>query len=227
MTHLIAASRPQCFRESPRTLKKRTGENFALITRKEELNAKRLQKLSPRYIFLPHWSYFVPSEVYKNYECIIFHMTDVPYGRGGSPLQNLIVRGHRKTMMTALRCVAGLDAGPVYLKRPLTLQGTAEEIYERAARLIEDMIVTIVKTQPLSRPQKGRPVTFKRRTPEQGNLDALTRTGQVYDFIRMLDAKGYPQAYLSTKNLRFEFSNAKVSKDTVTANVRITRKTYA
>jgi len=37
-------------------------------------------------------------------------MTDVPYGRGGSPLQNLIVRGHTETKLTALRCVRDLDA---------------------------------------------------------------------------------------------------------------------
>ena len=44
-------------------------------------------------------------------------MTDLPYGRGGSPLQNLIINGHKETMMSALRCVQELDAGPIYLKK--------------------------------------------------------------------------------------------------------------
>ncbi len=56
-------------------------------------------------------------------------MTDLPYGRGGSPLQNLIQRGHTSTMLTALRCGAGLDTGDVYLKQPLSLHGSAEEIF--------------------------------------------------------------------------------------------------
>ena len=47
-------------------------------------------------------------------------MTDLPYGRGGSPLQNLIVRGHKHTMISAIKCVKELDAGPIYLKKPLT-----------------------------------------------------------------------------------------------------------
>lgn len=32
-----------------------------------------------------------------------FHMTNFPYGRGGSPLQNLMKRGHHTTTITALR----------------------------------------------------------------------------------------------------------------------------
>ncbi len=37
------------------------------------------------------------------------HMTDVPYGRGGSPLQNLIARGHTSTKLTAMRMTAEVD----------------------------------------------------------------------------------------------------------------------
>ena len=42
------------------------------------------------------------SKIVKNYTCICFHMTDLPYGRGGSPLQNLILDG-KNTMITAFR----------------------------------------------------------------------------------------------------------------------------
>ena len=61
------------------------------------------------------------KEIIKRFECVCFHMADVPYGRGGSPLQNLIARGHRETKLTALRMVEDFDAGPVYSKMPLCL----------------------------------------------------------------------------------------------------------
>ena len=60
-------------------------------------------------------------------------MTDLPYGRGGSPLQNLIIRGHRDTQLTALKCEENVDEGPVYAKTPLSLSGSAEEILARGA----------------------------------------------------------------------------------------------
>jgi methionyl-tRNA formyltransferase len=60
-----------------------------LIDSQEQLNVEAIQTVSPQYIFFLHWSWKVPKELVDNCECICFHMTDVPYGRGGSPLQNL------------------------------------------------------------------------------------------------------------------------------------------
>jgi hypothetical protein len=62
-------------------------------------------------------------------------MSDVPYGRGGSPLQNLIVRGHRETKISELRMVADMDAGPVYRKEYLSLDGSARAIFECGAQI--------------------------------------------------------------------------------------------
>src|SRR5262245_52018328 len=81
----------------------------------DQLSLETLRAIGPRYVFFPHWSDRIPSDVHSNFECVIFHMTDVPFGRGGSPLQNLIVRGITKTRLTALRCVEEMDAGPVYI----------------------------------------------------------------------------------------------------------------
>ena len=76
---------------------------------------------STRYIFFLHWSLRVPKKIYASYECVC-HMTDVPYGRGGTPLQNLILRGHSQTKLSALRMVDEMDAGPVYTKKSLSLE---------------------------------------------------------------------------------------------------------
>jgi methionyl-tRNA formyltransferase len=76
--------------------------------------------------------------------CVVFHMTDVPFGRGGSPLQNLIARGIYETRLSALRCEAEVDAGTVYLKRSLSLHGLGEEIFMRAADAMAPMISEIV-----------------------------------------------------------------------------------
>jgi len=123
---------------------------------KSELTKAALEKIGPRYVFVAHWSWKIPAEIFDNFECIIFHMTDVPFGRGGSPLQNLIVRGIRDTKLTALRCVAEMDAGAVYMKRPLSLEGTAEEILRRASVLTGEMIKAILHSPPVPTPQEAR-----------------------------------------------------------------------
>ena len=190
---------------------------WALVTDPAALDADLVRSLKPRYIFFPHWSWTVPDDVLAAAECVCFHMTDVPYGRGGSPLQNLIARGHGETKLSALRMVPELDAGPVYMKRDLSLEGAAHEIFERCARLTFDMIEEIVAGQLEPVPQSGTPVTFARRRPEESRLPQSGSPQAVYDHIRMLDAEGYPRAFLDYGDFRLEFRDARLDGERIEA----------
>ncbi len=205
-------------------LKSLLNEDVELITQKEQLTTEFLKNLAPDMIFFPHWSSILKPEIYSNYKCVMFHMTDLPYGRGGSPLQNLIVRGHKNTKISAFLCDGGLDTGPVYLKKELDLSGTAQEIYLRANHVIFGMIGEIVKNKLQPQKQAGDVVEFKRRKPEDGNLKNLTKLDEVYDYIRMLDADGYPQAFLESDNFKVEFSDAQLSGGEISAKVKIVKK---
>lgn len=207
-------------------LEERTSKDFYLVTQKEELTLDHLKQINPRYIFFPHWSHIIPKEIFETFECVIFHMTDLPYGRGGSPLQNLIERGHKETKISALRCVAELDAGPVYLKRPLSLGGSAFEILLRAADTIEVMIEEILDHEPDPKPQQGEPVVFSRRTPGQSDLRKakISNLKDFFDFIRMLDAPTYPKAFLEHNGFLLEISNAKLLNNSIEASITIRLK---
>lgn len=198
-----------------RRLEEKTTKAFHLITKKEELTLGKLKKINPRYVFFPHWSHIIPKEIHEAFECIIFHMTDLPYGRGGSPLQNLILRGHLETQISALRCVAELDAGPIYMKRPLSLNGSASEIFFHASNIVEKMIEEIIHKEPIPKPQEGEPTVFSRRVPEQSNLHEahVSNLNDLFDFIRMLDAEDYPKAFIDVRGYRVEFSHVKIKQD--------------
>ena len=203
-------------------LENSTGAKFTKITAKEKLTYDFLKKINPNFIFFPHWSYIIPEEIYSNFNCVIFHMTDLPYGRGGSPLQNLIARGVYQTKISAIKCVETIDAGPVYLKEELSLHGTAQEIYIRSNKKIEAMIKNIIDTNPVPVEQTGQPVFFKRRTPEESDIGKLKTVEQIFDYIRMLDAPGYPKAFLNTEKFSFKFSNATLKDNRIVADVSIT-----
>ncbi len=186
--------------------------NVHIITEKQELNSEILQALAPRYIFFPHWSWLIPKSIHRNFECVVFHMTDLPFGRGGSPLQNLIVRKIYETRITALQVEEGLDTGPVYTQEPFQIyHGSAAEIYQSAAQIIfRKMIPWLLREQPTPEPQTGEITEFKRRTPDQSQMEenSLNSIQDLYDFIRMLDAEGYPEACLDWGAYRFSFNSA-------------------
>ena len=204
-------------------LKSRKKENWVLIKKKKDFNIKFLKKFNPKKVFITHWSFKIEKNIWNNFECIVFHMTDLPYGRGGSPLQNLIIRGHNDTMISAIKCVKDLDAGPIYLKKPLSLEGNAKDIYIRASHIIEDMIVEILDTSPKPEKQKGKVVKFMRRKPEDGDLRMAESLDEVYNYIRMLDADGYPPAFVRIGDYKLEFSRASKKVDAVEAHVKIIR----
>lgn len=196
-------------------------EKFFTIKKHEDLDIDKIKKINPKYIFFFHWSNLIPAEIYENFECVIFHMTDVPFGRGGSPLQNLIARGIYETKLTALKCVKDLDAGPVYLKKSLSLHGNAEEIYLRATRLSAEMMLEILSKEIIPEEQKGEPTIFKRRKPEEGNIVGKDDLQEIYDFIRMLDAEGYPRAFLNIGKINLEFERAALKDGYIKADVTI------
>ena len=200
--------------------------NWILIDDNKDFNITFLEQNHVTKIFIPHWSYIIPEKIYLQYECILFHMTDLPYGRGGSPLQNLIVRGHTETKISALKVIKELDAGPIYLKSDLSLLGTAQEIFIRANSIVEAMIIDIIKAKLKPVPQVGGIVEFKRRKPEESNIVELDDLEKVYDYIRMLDCEAYPHAFFETPHLKFEFINANfdTNEEIITANVRISKK---
>ena len=197
---------------------------WVLMSSIQDFNVNNLYTINPAKIFIPHWSHIIEEEIYNTWECIVFHMTDLPYGRGGSPLQNLIVAEKKDTMITAILVEQGIDTGSVYLKSFLPLHGTAYEIFLRSSRIILHMIKDIIDLKPIPQEQVGEVVLFKRRKPEDGNLINLDDLVKLYDYIRMLDCPGYPNAFIETNNFKFEFSNATISDNYIDAHVRITKK---
>ncbi len=203
-------------------IKKRLKGDWYLIESYEDLTLEKIEKINPTYIFFPHWSKKVPQEIFNKFECICFHETDLPFGRGGSPIQNLINKGFDKTKISALKIIEEFDAGPIYLKTSLSLEGLAEEIYIRSAKLVFQMIETIILENIKPVEQQGEVTIFKRRDPKESLIsEKIYDLKELFDFIRMLDAEGYPSAKLIYNNFIFEFERPALRTEKIEATVQI------
>jgi methionyl-tRNA formyltransferase len=219
--YLVAGCKPWSRTVFETVLRRYPGEWHFVATR-GELTPEHVAAIDPRYIFFLHWSWKVPDNLVAGRECVCFHMTDVPFGRGGSPLQNLLARGIRHTKLTALRMTGEIDAGPVYCKKNLCLEGGAEEIYLRASLESAELIRAIIDQQMEPVAQKGKVVEFPRRRPAESRIPQVDGLGKLHDFIRMLDAEGYPNAFLEHEGFRFQFRRASLYDGRIHADVIIT-----
>jgi methionyl-tRNA formyltransferase len=196
-----------------------------LFTRPEELSAEKVRNLKPRFIFFPHWSYLVPDEILNLAECVCFHETALPFGRGGSPIQNLISLGIRETKISSIKMTPILDGGPIYCQETVSLEGLAEEIFIRVSRVVAKMVKTIIDENPKPRKQRGTVTTFRRRKPLQSLIGTdMDNLDKLFDHIRMLDAEGYPLAFLEVADIKFEFSRPSRRTNCILADVRISKK---
>jgi methionyl-tRNA formyltransferase len=208
-----------------------THKNFQiqLIDNPGCLSLEKLDEFSPDYVFFIHWSWVISKEIISKYKPIMFHMTELPFGRGGSPLQNLILQGLQYTKITALFVAEKLDTGDILLTENLSLEGSANRIYNRFAKIVfREMVPYILENFSSMRAKKqfdGQNYkVFVRRKPSESLIKNWNQPiDKIYDLIRMVDADTYPLAFIIMGDYKITFHNATFNASSIKCQSNIER----
>lgn len=220
MSNYVIAASKDWFDQYPKS-KEYNRLNIVKINNKDDLNLELLKKINPRYIFFPHWNWKVSAEIYEQFDCVVFHTAPLPFGRGGSPIQNLILNNIEKSPVCALKMTEILDGGPIYDSLEVTLGGTIEEIFSKIAACIEKLIIKICQENIEPQKQSGPIVSFNRLTYADNELKSKYTIKQLYDRIRMVDGLDYPRAYLNFGQYRIEFTDASLDENQLIAKIKL------
>ncbi|WP_076585784.1 hypothetical protein [Vibrio ostreicida] len=217
---LLVCNSRQWFR-----LKKEISQNNTVkfISHDEELTFDLVEKFKPDYIFFPHWNWFVGEHIHGNSECVVFHTAPLPYGRGGSPIQNLIMKGFQSSPVCAIKMTSKLDAGSIYSSYDVSLEGDINSIFLRINYAINELIDKIVSENPEPVPQVGDPYIFKRLTESDNEIPEGLDLDKIYDRIRMVDNPDYPNAYIMYGDAKLEFYDASLENDSLEVTCKITK----
>jgi methionyl-tRNA formyltransferase len=105
------------------------------------------------------------------------------------------------------------------------LNGTAEEIYLRASNIVfDEMIPEIIRMKITPKKQEGNVYEFKRRNHTDSEIFEQFELGKIFDYIRMLDAEGYPKAFIKFGEYTLQFSRASLKDGKIIADVEILEK---
>lgn len=210
------------------TKKKWDSNNFKKLNKNilisNKINYRKINKINPKIIFFIHWSKIIDKSLFEKYLCIQFHASDLPNGKGGSPIQNQILLNKKKTKLTAFKITKKLDSGPICMKSDLSLNGNAFDIFKRLENISIKMIKKIIKRKKIIfKSQIGKSSFFNRRKPEGSNINIkkIKNINKLYDFLRMLDAPSYPNAFIILNNFKFTFNDIKIVRNKVNAKVEI------
>ena len=195
--------------------------NILTLHRRDDLTLRALEEFAADLVFFPHWNWIVSDEVFQRFQCIVFHTAPLPYGRGGSPIQNLIKRGHRSSPVCALKMSKGIDDGPIYDREHVILEGTLTQILARLNTAVNAIMRRLVNRLPDPLPQAGDVTTFSRLGHADNEISGSATLQEFYDAIRMLDDPSYPNSYLKLDKVYIEFSNILKEKNSLTCQVKI------
>jgi len=187
------------------------------ISKPDELSIEAVARVAPDVIFFVHWSYIVPRQIHENYESIVFHTAPLPFGRGGSPIQNLILAGHESAPVCALKMTEDIDAGPIYSKVEISLLGNLSAIFSRISAAVNSLIIKILTENPKPVAQRGDVHVFRRLSKESNRIDGRMTPKQIYDRIRMVDSPESAPAFIEIEDLTIELRGAQYDGESVKA----------
>ncbi len=147
--------------------------------------------------FLLSCTRIVPKEKLElNERNIVIHASDLPQGKGFSPLQWQILEGKDSITLTLFEAVDEVDAGPYYFKDSIELKATElyDELRLKLGNKIVEMAVRLVRNLDELKPkeQTGAESFYPRRRDKDDELDITRSIESQFNHFRIADNEKYP-----------------------------------
>ncbi|MFC2132455.1 formyltransferase family protein, partial [Bacteroidota bacterium] len=115
------------------------------------------------------------KDLYKNTHNLVVHESDLPKGKGWSPLTWQVLEGKKKIPITLFEATVGVDSGDIYLQDFIILEGheLLNEIKHQQGLKTNQLIHKFIDNYNSIRPrrQSGLETFYKRRKPEDSEVD--------------------------------------------------------
>lgn len=154
-----------------------------------------------------------PEVIARNRRNLVVHESDLPRGRGFSPLTWQVLEGRNTIPICLIEAVADVDAGPVIYRDSLTFEGheLIGEMRDQLGRMTVSLCRRFMDApSPLEgEPQSGEPSTYMRRRPMDSTLDVDKTIAEQFDLLRVVDNSHYP-AFFEFRGCRYRLAVEKV-----------------
>jgi len=177
---------------------------IVVIKSQTEYSDSFVEEYNPDFILFFGWSWMISERIVSNYKCITLHPSKLPEYRGGSPIQNQIIRGKKSSAVTLFLMNNDVDSGPIVFQEIISLEGDMSDIFDRVESVGYKGAIQFLNNPIDGVEQEHDKATyFKRRTKDQSEITIKElkekSSDYIYNKIRMLQDP-YPNAYIKTKD---------------------------
>lgn len=160
------------------------------------------------FLFLISCHHIVGQEVRDRYRhTLVIHASDLPNGRGWSPMAWEVLRGAEGIVVSLLNAEDGVDSGAIWQKRRFALDGTElleelnAKLFDTELELMTWALENCAEASP--EPQEGEVTSYPRRKPEDSQIDPAKPLSESFDTIRIADPDRFP-AYFSHRGATYK-----------------------
>jgi methionyl-tRNA formyltransferase len=136
----------------------------------------------------------------RNKHNIVVHESALPEGKGWSPITWQILEGKNLIPIALFEAVDKVDAGDVYIRDEIQLDGTEliEEIREKQGNKTIEMCLLFVKNMRTleGKKQEGESTFYRRRRSEDSELDINKTINEQFNLLRVVDNERYPAFFV-------------------------------
>ena len=129
-------------------------EVFQPLSLKDSEAQARLAALHADVMVVAAYGLILPQAVLDlpRFGCLNIHASLLPRWRGAAPIQRALLAGDAETGVCIMQMEAGLDTGPVMLRRafPIEATDTTASLHDRLATLGADLIVEALAALPMA-----------------------------------------------------------------------------
>ena len=152
-------------------------------------------------LFLISVNEIVKSEIRTRFtHTLVIHGSDLPEGRGWSPVIWQVFQGSKKITVTLFEASKKVDTGDIWEKQTFELEGHElydeinEKLFETELSLMNYALKNYNKITPTKQPD-SKSAHFKKRTPEDSELDINKTIAEQFDLMRIADPNRYPNFF--------------------------------
>ena len=169
-----------------------------------DFNESKLQSFNPDLVLFYGWSRIIPERIVSQYKCLMLHPSPLPRYRGGSPIQNQIIRGEKESAVTIFIMDDGIDTGDIVGQEKMSLSGEIDDIFKRMTEIGIRLTKKFLAGDYSETKQDNQDSTcFTRRKPAQSEItieELASSSGEyIFNKIRMLTGP-YPSAFIKTSD---------------------------
>lgn len=137
---------------------------------------------------------------------LVVHESDLPKGKGWSPLTWQVLEGKITIPITLFEANSEIDSGAIFEKINIELDGSEliDELRQKQARATFKLVSNFLKKYPnnIAIPQNGISSFYPRREAKDSCLDISKPIAEQFNLLRVVDNDRYP-AFFEYKGYKY------------------------